>query len=35
MNECSLNEDDEISLKEYVEEQGMIFFSTPFSQKSC
>ena len=34
MNECSLNEDDEISLKEYVEEQGMIFFSTPFSRKA-
>ena len=33
MNECSLNEDDEISLKEYVEEQGMIFF-TPFSRKA-
>ncbi|WP_440920363.1 N-acetylneuraminate synthase family protein [Candidatus Pelagibacter sp.] len=34
MNECSLNEEDEISLKEYVEEQGMIFFSTPFSRKA-
>ena len=34
MDECSLNEDDEISLKEYVEEQGMIFFSTPFSRKA-
>ena len=34
MKECSLNEDDETSLKEYVEEQGMIFFSTPFSRKA-
>ena len=33
MEECSLNEDDEIKLKEYVESKGMIFFST-FSRKA-
>ncbi|MBR3133491.1 MAG: N-acetylneuraminate synthase family protein [Clostridia bacterium] len=28
---CSLNEDDERALKEYVEREGMIFISAPFS----
>jgi len=32
MDRCSLNEQDEIKLKEYVESQGMIFISTPFSR---
>lgn len=32
MESCSLNEEDEIELKNYVEEKGMIFISTPFSR---
>lgn len=32
MRECSLNEDEEIELKHYVENKGMIFLSTPFSR---
>lgn len=32
MDRCSLNEADEIKLKEYVERKGMIFISTPFSR---
>jgi len=32
MDRCSLNEEDEIALKNYVEEKGMIFISTPFSR---
>lgn len=32
MARCALNEEDEIKLKEYVESQGMIFISTPFSR---
>lgn len=32
MDRCSLNEADEIKLKEYVESKGMIFISTPFSR---
>ena len=32
MQRCSLNEDDEINLKKYVESKGMIFISTPFSR---
>ncbi|MFY0631065.1 MAG: N-acetylneuraminate synthase family protein [Flavobacteriaceae bacterium] len=32
MKRCALNEDDEIALKEYVENKGMIFISTPFSR---
>ena len=35
MERCSLNEEDEIELKEYVEEQGMIFISTPFSRAAA
>jgi len=32
MERCSLNEADETELKNYVESQGMIFISTPFSR---
>ena len=32
MKRCSLNEEDEIALKNYVESKGMIFISTPFSR---
>tara|TARA_X000000368_G_scaffold153911_1_gene121270 strand:- start:21494 stop:22522 length:1029 start_codon:yes stop_codon:yes gene_type:complete len=32
MDECSLNFDDELALKEYVEKNNMIFISTPFSR---
>lgn len=32
MENCALNEEDEISLKKYVESKGMIFISTPFSR---
>ena len=32
MKRCSLNEDDEIELKRYIESKGMIFISTPFSR---
>lgn len=32
MEECALNEADEIALKSYVEEKGAIFISTPFSR---
>jgi N-acetylneuraminate synthase len=32
MDRCSLNEQDEIALKTYVESKGMIFISTPFSR---
>ena len=32
MERCSLNEEDEAELKNYVESQGMIFISTPFSR---
>ncbi len=35
MAECALSEDDEHQLKEYVEEQGMIFVSTPFSRAAA
>ena len=35
MDRCSLNEDDEIALKEYVESKGMIFISTPFSRAAA
>lgn len=31
MERCALNEEEEIDLKQYVEEKGMIFISTPFS----
>jgi N-acetylneuraminate synthase len=32
MKNCSLNEEEEIQLKQYVENKGMIFISTPFSR---
>lgn len=32
MEQCSLNESDELELKKYVENKGMIFLSTPFSR---
>mgnify|MGYP006156866979 FL=1 len=35
MERCSLNESDEIELKKYVEEKGMIFISTPFSRAAA
>jgi N-acetylneuraminate synthase len=35
MERCSLNESDELSLKEYVESKGMIFISTPFSRAAA
>ncbi|WP_299016320.1 N-acetylneuraminate synthase family protein [uncultured Photobacterium sp.] len=35
MERCSLNEEDEIQLKEYVESKGAIFISTPFSRAAA
>jgi N-acetylneuraminate synthase len=35
MERCSLNEDDEFELKNYVESLGMIFISTPFSRAAA
>ena len=35
MERCSLNEEDEIKLKEYVESKDMIFISTPFSRAAA
>ncbi|KGL63238.1 N-acetylneuraminate synthase family protein [Polaribacter sp. Hel1_85] len=35
MDRCSLNEEDEIELKKYVESKGMIFISTPFSRAAA
>lgn len=35
MERCSLNEEDEIKLKEYVESRGAIFISTPFSRAAA
>lgn len=35
MDRCSLNEEEEIKLKEYVESKGMIFISTPFSRAAA
>jgi len=35
MSRCSLSEEDEIKLKEYVESKGMIFLSTPFSRAAA
>lgn len=32
MERCALNEEDELTLKNYVESKGMIFLSTPFSR---
>lgn len=35
MQRCSLNEVDEIKLKEYIESKGMVFISTPFSRAAA
>jgi len=35
MDECSLSRDDEIALKKYAEELGMIYISTPFSRSAA
>jgi N-acetylneuraminate synthase len=35
MERCALNEEDEIKLKKYVEDRGMIFISTPFSRAAA
>lgn len=35
MERCALSESDETRLKEYVEEKGMIFISTPFSRAAA
>ena len=35
MNRCSLSEEEEFSLKKYVESKGMIFLSTPFSRAAA
>lgn len=35
MDRCSLNEDDEKELMDYVQQQGMIFISTPFSRAAA
>ena len=35
MERCSLNEQQEFQLKEYVESKGMIFISTPFSRAAA
>ena len=35
MEQCALNEEDEVKLKEYVESKGMIFISTPFSRAAA
>jgi len=35
MDECSLTKDEEIQLKKYAEELGMIYISTPFSRSAA
>ncbi len=35
MESCALNEEEEIKLKNYVEKNGMIFISTPFSRAAA
>ena len=35
MERCSLNEADEMALKDYVEQKGMLFISTPFSRAAA
>lgn len=35
MERCSLNEEEEVKLKEYVESKGAIFISTPFSRAAA
>ena len=34
IEDCSLNESDELKLKKYIEKKGAIFLSTPFSRKA-
>lgn len=34
IHECSLNEQEELELKKYIEKNGAIFLSTPFSRKA-
>ena len=35
MNENSLNKDQEIKLKKYVEDLGAVYLSTPFSRQAA
>lgn len=35
MDQCALSENDEIELKHYIEEKGLIFLSTPFSRAAA
>jgi len=35
MDRCALSESEEIKLKNYIEQQGMIFISTPFSRSAA
>jgi N-acetylneuraminate synthase len=35
MERCSLNEEEELELKKYVESKGMLFISTPFSRAAA
>lgn len=35
MKRCALSEDQEFELKKYIESQGMLFFSTPFSRAAA
>ena len=35
MNECALNEEEEVELKNYVTKRGKIFISTPFSRAAA
>lgn len=35
MSRCALNEEDELALKNYVEDKGAIFISTPFSREAA
>jgi len=35
MERCALNEEEEYELKQYVEEKGMVFLSTPFSRAAA
>lgn len=35
MERCSLNEEEELELKQYVESKGMLFISTPFSRAAA
>lgn len=35
MKACAFNEEEELELKQYVEEKGMIFISTPFSRAAA